>query len=827
MTSNVSEGQSHFRNAPIADSGAKIPQRLKEVDRNQKFKFFECLQALMQGRLPTNEQIDHFLAMAQQSPALEARAHMLSADGRALYKDFQELMRTTRGIVYEKNEQELFQNFIYHCTQASDSVAAQTSSPNMDIGVSPNKAKKEGKETLDNMVAVAKLVTTNSEFRTILNELFDLAREVFSDSADKLAQGAQQMGDKVSAKADQFAQSTAANTQDGNSRIQDGIHRVTDQIQDTALQAKQDPMSTYEGTRQDFSTQSERTKEAARRQAFDMKQQLNSKGADFKAQAQAQAQATQQNAIDYANTKMPPERRQALVERLKVILGQIQADPQYQTALDSIMNLAGTWRQRTQGPAGNVTSEASKAIHDPNVEAATVEFKVILQRWAQGYSLDPMIAIIQQMWDRSRTDPDLNEYFNLVSTFMTKAIREPNYVTSQAINEDSSALLEAGQVLMNVKYRGDTEALMQEGQTFVSKLNNDPRSREVAATFQQFARHLLYDNNGKLAFKPHLFDDFRYVLMPSMLESFQFIPIPRIEYSDLKVDLMFDNMILTSTDLLPRFFEANMNNTLRMVPRGNANRSMDTNRHDFNMLIQGLEANIRNVDYYVKTKEGFRFKDRGIADVLINKKGMDIKVVGKKTPEDNETPSLITIDDVKVKIHSLSIKMRKSEHSLMYAFAQPFIKTVVKNAIAHALETQIKEALISGDKAMATSVRDTRIKSGKNTFGALFDSASSFVTNKISPDEKTKARNERKRNQGHYNRTSRVIFDQDGLCVLDPVKHMELKVGQPLREDKNAMAKMPVNAPWVSSAFDMHEGLVHRDQDRLPGVRRTPGTLAM
>jgi hypothetical protein len=146
------------------------------------------------------------------------------------------------------------------------------------------------------------------------------------------------------------------------------------------------------------------------------------------------------------------------------------------------------------------------------------------------------------------------------------------------------------------------------------------------------------------------------------MESFQFIPIPRIEYSDLKYDLMFDNMILTSTDLLPRLFEVNMNNTMRMVPRGIANHSMDANKHDFNVMMQGVEANVRNVEYYIKTKEGLKFQDRGIADVLIHKKGMDVRIVGRKTPDDVEVPSMITIDNVKVKIHSLSIKMRNSKH---------------------------------------------------------------------------------------------------------------------------------------------------------------------
>lgn len=310
------------------------------------------------------------------------------------------------------------------------------------------------------------------------------------------------------------------------------------------------------------------------------------------------------------------------------------------------------------------------------------------------------------------------------------------------------------------------------------------------------------------------------------MESFQFVPIPRIEYSDLKVDMMFDNMILTSTDLLPRLVEIKMNNMIRMVPRGNANRSLDFNKHEFNMAIQGVEANVRNVDYYVNTKEGFRFQDHGIADVLINRRGMDIQIRGKKTPEENDAaPSLITYDEVKVTIHSLTIKMRKSEHPIMWVFAQPFVKTVIKNAIAHALEAQIKEALASGDKMLATSVRDSRIRTGKGTFGALVDTASSFVSNKVSPDEKTKARNERKRNAGHYNRTSRVIFDEDGLCVLDPVKHMELKVGQPLKEDPNSMANMPA-APWVSPAFDIPE-VRHREHSDMPGMRRTQGTVAM
>ncbi|KAG0307291.1 hypothetical protein BGZ98_000631 [Dissophora globulifera] len=816
MTTNATPGESSYRNVPIADSGANIPQEIKDADRYQKFKFFECLQALVKGRLPTNDQIDHFLSMAQNSSSIDARAHMLSSDGQALYRDYKELIRTTRDIVYEKNEQELFQNFIYHCSQATDSTTQNVQTPNLDVGISSKKAKAEGKETLDNMVAVAKLITTNSEFRSILNELLQLAREVFGEGATKVADNAQHIGSKVSTAATNASQNVVEATESGNAALQDQIQTTTDAVEETANEAQGSHTAAGEAARNSLSHTSSMNTSALKAQASNMKDRLNKQAGAFKENARAGAAQTKEDAIRYANAKFTPEMRQNLIQRLKVVVGQIQAEPQYQKAIDSVMSLIGTWRGRAKTPAGGINAEASKIISDPNVESAIIEFKIILQRWAQGYPLDPLITLVKSMWIKAMEDPELNQYMNSVGIFMAKAMREPDYVTSSAINNDANGLIDQGNTLLRVKYKTDTDAILNESQTFFQMLNTDPKAQEVAANFRRFASDLFYDKNGKVAFKPHLFDDFRFVFFPAMVESLQFIPIPRIEYSDLKVDLMFDNMILTSTDLLPRFFEIDMRNTIRMTPRGNANRTVDPNRHDFSIIIQGLEANLRNVDYYVKTKDGFRFRDRGVADVLINRNGMDISISGKKTPPESETPSLITIRDVNVVIHSLTIKMRNSKHPVMYFFAQPFIKTMVKDAIARALETQIRQLLTSGDKYMATSIRDTRIKTGKGTFGALMDSATTFVKDRVNPDEATKAKRLRKQNTGRYNRTSRIIFDQDGLCVLDPVKHLELKVGQPLQEDKNEMAAMPVAAPWVSSAFNMKEvktGLVQQQQN--------------
>ncbi|KAG0237230.1 hypothetical protein BGW42_001497 [Actinomortierella wolfii] len=834
MSNNVAPGTSTYRNMELPDSGAKISPEIKQADRAQKLKVFEVVQALIQGRLPTNAQLDQFLVRAMTSPSMESRAHMLSPDGKSLYADMKQLLQTLRGVIYEKNEQELFQNLIYHCQSASDSIASKNPSvtPALDVGVSSQSAKKEAKETLDSLVSIAKLVTTNAEFRAILKELIDLAREIFGEGADKLSQQAMVASEKLSAHAQNTSQRIAESTQNNQGRIQQAIQSATDTVQGVIGQARSEDIEGLRTTRDDMRRQGSEHYEAAKKQAADTRANLNKQAQEFQGKAKERAIQLQSDAKAYASEKMPPERRRDLIERLKVIIGQIQADPQYQEAIESVMNLLGVWRQRTNKPTERISTEATKVTEDPNVNAAVLEFKVLMQRWAQGYPLDPMIQIIQKMWKLTLTDPELRKYMDNVSHFMSKVVREPNYVTSQNVNADGELLIDQGQALMNVKYKSDTDALMHEIRTFVDKLNTDPRSREVSDRFQSFAKHLLYDKKGHLKFKPHLFEDFRYVWLPAMMESFHFIPIPRIEYADLKIDLMLDNMVLTSTDLLPRLCEMSMHHTMRLVPRGQDRHPQDAYKNEFKMLIEGVEANLHNIEYYINTKSGFKFTDRGRADILVGKKGVDIKIHGSKTPagEDDEDgldrTSFITFKDVKVKINNLKVKVHTSDHKILFAFAQPFIKTAIKNAIAKSIETQVREALVKGDKVLARSIRDQRIKTGKNTVGALIDTATSFVTTKVHPDKKTKASQERKSQRGHYDRTSHVIFDKEGLQVLDPVKHMELKVGTPLVEDPNEMATMSVSAPWVSTAFNMHDRVMP-EREGLPGVRRPRQGLAM
>ncbi|KAF9432261.1 hypothetical protein BGZ76_011055 [Entomortierella beljakovae] len=711
-------------------------------------------------------------------------------------------------MVTEKNRHELFQNFIYHCTQVATTASITSISSNLETNINniwirkstaSDTTEMEKRKILENMKSVAKLVATNSDFRLIISDLLQLAHDVTFDEVNH-------DHDKISRNKVRLSNSVALAVDNGESMFYQRIRRaagmgnLSENTKTNVIDNPDDPMdSTVKSAQSGENTMPKRPKNVK----------------------------TATSTSVYSVKKLSSEKRSALVMKFKSILKEIQSEPLYQATIDSAMELLGAWRNRVQEVKDNVASGGGdRTIQDSNISDAITEFQTILERWAQGYSLDTMIQLIKNILDQTIVDPHLSQYFDVLSVFFTRAIRDPKHVTTHQFNIELEELIDQSQSLLKSKYKIEFEALLDEGQAFIEKLDADPVVRRVADNLKQILSDICYNKHGKLSFKHQLFNDFRYVLIPSLLETFQYIPVPRIEYSDTKIDLMFDNICLSSNDLVPRVFEVQMNNSLRMAPRLCPEESQDMSQRNFVMIIEGLEAHLCGVDFQLQIKDRFRIKDQGVADVLIHKKGMDIRVEGRKTSDMAQGPSMITFDDVKVEIHSLSIKMLKSRHSLLNIFAQSFIKTAVKKAVTRALEAELYEALISCERAIATAIRDTRIKSGKDTFGIIVDTAASIVPNLTSSPEDRLYSAGRRKSSSQFSRNSRVVFDEDGLFVQDPIKQYELKVGHPLEEDINEMEKMGVAAPWVSPAFGLHES---NCSGRHEGsrMRRPYGSFAM
>lgn len=97
--------------------------------------------------------------------------------------------------------------------------------------------------------------------------------------------------------------------------------------------------------------------------------------------AKDQGRATKQRTVNYLKGKMPEERREQSIWRLKKMVVEIQGHPDYMQAVDTLLRLAETYG----GHASNVTQQAigsAKGAHDDSaLQKAEADLKVCYSRF--------------------------------------------------------------------------------------------------------------------------------------------------------------------------------------------------------------------------------------------------------------------------------------------------------------------------------------------------------------------------------------------------------------------------------------------------------------
>ena len=80
----------------------------------QTVDFIDLFDALRQGKMPNNDQLNEILDRMLNIRAINERRNLMSSDGQKLLADFQALIVTLQKMLYTKNADHLFQSLHYH-----------------------------------------------------------------------------------------------------------------------------------------------------------------------------------------------------------------------------------------------------------------------------------------------------------------------------------------------------------------------------------------------------------------------------------------------------------------------------------------------------------------------------------------------------------------------------------------------------------------------------------------------------------------------------------------------------------------------------------------
>lgn len=276
--------------------------------------------AFSEGKVPSNEQIDVALNSFLRSRALGTPSKNLSREGQELVQDVKQVINEAKKLLLSKNQGNLIQEFVWDAQGISGGNARTPNAP-----VDKATARQHGDEALDGLKTLGRLILSNGQFRKLLDDALVLARDVAGDAAQEAANKVNPSEDRLKS----IDEPAEDNTWHDVPHASDLKQKASDTYQSNKPFSREDAkQAAREGadTAQQHPTNDQ---QAGRAGANNAAQNLRQKAEanvpeETKENVRNASSAVQQKSKNYLSKKMPQERREQTVYRLKKMIVEIQ-----------------------------------------------------------------------------------------------------------------------------------------------------------------------------------------------------------------------------------------------------------------------------------------------------------------------------------------------------------------------------------------------------------------------------------------------------------------------------------------------------------------------
>ncbi|KAI0043796.1 hypothetical protein FA95DRAFT_1498062 [Auriscalpium vulgare] len=741
-----------------------LNKEAKAADVDRKMRFYGVIEAFRQGKYPSNQQIDQTLKHVLSSrPVDEAK---LSPDGRKLIQDTRDIIETARLIVQEKNADELFQNFLWHTGGVDLSQAKKD--PNEVAPVDKGKLQDDRDQAVHHLRTLFTLIATNSEVRKLLSDFSVIGRDVLARGAAHAAENIRPDQDAL-AQVDRPAPSDQFHTAGGRTgtEVQNG-----DEVRSGEDAANQARNAAYEAK--------DRTKDVAQNEANQTADQVGDDNVDPEMKKQGLKSRLQgfknglsdrvpQEHKDTARGKMdqgrkvlledyfPEDRRDQFIYRGKKVILECQKHDDYQGSIRWLLGAIEEYAGHGKTVAGHGKDSHGQLTSDSSLQQSTTEIRTLLERFANGQSMDIIFDAINNLINDARNDDEFRQWFQSVDAYSRKVLLEPGYVLEPQCNSEGRQIRDSGRRFYDEKYKGHFDRLFDAVGTWFNAMGEDPLNKRFGDDWARLTRDLLFDNEGSLKFKPELWMDIRKVIVPTLVDEVGYVPIPRVEYTDDALDLVVENLTLQGRNLFPNVVSIEAHNFMKFSPY---NTIKDENHHEFTLTLGHIQADMKDVAFYFKKKTGIpKLSDSGLADVFLGGQGLTATV--HMVSADKDRSSVFKVKNVNVKVDSLKFSIRDSKHDILYKTLKPLATGLIKRQIQKAVADAIKTGMEYVDGQLV-AVRDRMDEAKKSD-----EASRTEVLKSLFQKKKDEAAGSVKSTDSKRNSQFKIVAQRDSSIIPD------------------------------------------------------------
>ncbi|KAI5800208.1 hypothetical protein DFH27DRAFT_482855 [Peziza echinospora] len=572
------------------------------------------------------------------------------------------------------------------------------------------------------------LLYSSSEFRKLITDLSVVARDIFADAASNVASVAGSAAEQIHPSEEQLAQLDSSAPETFASR------------EEGAKASK------------DFPAESSK-----------LQKQASEKSKDVAADARRKAYKAGDDVQEYLKQKFPKQRRDAVINRMKKIIRDIQGNEEFQEAAEFVLTLVRDYAAKLRDATAGETKKSSEMSYNTHFQAAMDKVKEILTVFANGKSPDHVKQALNQVVEDINSDDDLNAFYRDVTGFLQHMLAEPTFTISDAADSEAHELFDRSKALLEQKkdtYRPHVEKLFDELHEFLTAIQKDKANVRVSEASKRVFNDLVISPTGKNAaattsgfgftdspftrlpygyrLRKKVVRDLIDIILPQCIAELKYIPVPRIEYQDMDYDLILENVVLESENFVPErlLFEAHTRAEYTEDPYV----VMKAHYSGYTRVrVQKLRFSVHDLAFVVRKKTGLiPFRDKGRGDievectvdvVLDSARGLldsdDSEEGTDPSPnnaweDDDEHDSYFHVRSVHATLTKFDYNYYDAYHTWAAALLAPFIRSAVKNVVGRMLEEKIYDAVGWADReiyALGERMRVASIASDGNVEG--------------------------------------------------------------------------------------------------------------
>ncbi|EPX70727.1 uncharacterized protein SOCG_04230 [Schizosaccharomyces octosporus yFS286] len=618
-------------------------EAVQDEHMHKGLHLFAIWEALSSGKMPDNQQLGGLFSAISEgslSIAQDVKRNM-SKDARDFFSHFSEVIDDSYSVLKKKNRGDLLQNAVYELTQSN----ASTNAPDIWNDTSQN-LNDQGLNRED-LKQFFLLFFNNSHLREILRDVLAL----FGRQGSKLTQQKFNQWDPQQGKLGQKSPSRHQNGPNESSRHQgyDG-----------------DYLSVF----------------PAREQRENQSNEESSKTNQFFNDPQSQQVR-----------KETSEELRKIMDQLKRLVVDLQQDNAYQHPLQSIFGLVEKFVNELGDKKGKLQVETNDHID------RALRYLRELAENAVNHSLQPLINVFKKFHHCAQEDRELKQWFQDCYAYMRKFVLKKGYAITQDATDEYNELYERGRKLMKGRHKHLWDELCSESKSIKDSAASDSCYHHLGDDGKRLYNILVEHKGGETSLKKNTIYEILQLSLPVILARIQYFPIPRLEIEQPAFDIVLENLNLQTINILPKIAEFRNNNLMRLSPYGNVSSIQD---HLVHLHLAHIQTDLKNVNYYIRRKQGFpKFVDQGIVDLGIHKQGMVVDLAlsaTPKTPSRQLPGSFFRLDHVKVDVHNIKLKVRKSRHKALLNFLKPSMMTYIRTTVARSLEVSIRRTVEQLDR---------------------------------------------------------------------------------------------------------------------------------